>query len=203
MKGKNFSCNNNGERNKHDMYQTPYSIIEQLLENEKFDYNKTVLEPACGKKAISLILEKKFNYVISTDIEFNFLQNEFVHYDYIITNPPFSLAFEFIQKAKEIAKEKFAMLLPLSYLHGKKRYESKIFRDENYPLTKVYVFTRYPLLEKTIREDGKYKTGMQVYMWAIFEKNNSQIKIHNIPLIKWINNDEFVLREKDELSKNL
>jgi hypothetical protein len=196
-----------------DNYYTPYSITEQLLENERFDYNKIVLDPACGNDAIKEILDSKFylikHYDINhKDINFKgdfFLETDTIEIDYIITNPPFSLAFEFIQKAKEIAKEKFAMLLPLNYLHGQKRYEQKIFRDENYPLTKVYVFTRYPMLTEHIRADGKYKTGMIVYCWMIWEKkiliknklmcNYYNIDIANTPIIKWIDNNKYVLKK--------
>jgi hypothetical protein len=214
IKGKNFSANNcNGIRNFKDEYQTHYSITEQLLENEFFDYQKTILEPACGKLAIVKILNKYFlNGCDYFDINlkedsFNFFEccNQ---YDYIITNPPFKLAFEFIEKSKQIAKEKFAMLLPLSYLHGQKRYESKIFTDETYPLITVYIFTRYPLLESEIREDGKYKTGMMVYAWFIWKKIenwkiNLQIK-NSIPIIKWIDNNPYIInsiyKQKEELN---
>jgi hypothetical protein len=203
MKGKNFSCNNaTGKRNKSDFYQTPYSMTEQLLENEEFDINKEVLEPAHGKGAITHQLVKHFKKIWSFDLSeghdfFDFVNNNKI--DYIITNPPFSLAFEFIQKAKEIATEKFAMLLPLSYLHGQKRYESGIFTDPDYPLTKVYIFTRYPMLSDTIREDGKYSTGMMVYAWFVWE-NHNYYKVNNIkvinhaPKIYWINNQKYILK---------
>jgi len=36
MKGKCISACNRGQRNKSDFYQTPYSMTEQLLENEIF-----------------------------------------------------------------------------------------------------------------------------------------------------------------------
>jgi len=207
MKGKCFSACNRGQRHKSDFYQTPYSMTEQLLENEKFDYNKKIREPACGKGAIRKILKKFFNEenIYSSDILYhkyqNFLTNDCITpVDYIITNPPFRLAFEFIQKSKEIAKEKFAMLLPLSYLHGQKRYEQKIFLDESYPLTKIYIFTRYPLLEETRRKDGKYKTGMMVYAWFIWEniKYFKSVLPVGIPIIKWIDNNKYVLNSKDK-----
>lgn len=80
----------------------------------------SILEPACGNGAIVKVLkEKGFAKIICYDKETNFLK-ETKQYPYIITNPPYSLAYEFIQKAKEIAYSEFAMLLPLSYLHGKK-----------------------------------------------------------------------------------
>ena len=45
--GKNFSGNTNKERPKSDFYQTPYSMTEQLLQNEEFIGN--VLEPSVEK----------------------------------------------------------------------------------------------------------------------------------------------------------
>jgi len=181
-KGKNFSCNNIGQRKKSDFYETPYSITKQLLEVEYF--NSPILEPACGKGAIVKMLSGK---VISYDVKKDFLK-ETKKYPCIITNPPFSLAFEFIIKAKEIATKKFAFLLPLSYLHGKKRFDH-IYQDKKYPLAKVYIFTRYPMLGDKLREDGKYRTGMMVYAWYIWEKGwNGE------PITRWIDNNKNVLR---------
>jgi len=105
---------------------------------------------------------------------------------------PFSLAYEFIIKAKEIITEKFALLLPLSYLHGEQRYNN-IYKDKTVPLTKIYVFTRYPMLVEPLREDGKYHTGMMVYAWFVWEKNKN---IYN-PEIYWISNQKYVLSKKD------
>ena len=189
-KGKNFSANNaQGQRKKSDFYETPYSMTSHLLEVEDFNKSLTVCEPACGDGAIVKILEKKWDNVVAYDIEKNFLW-ETKNYDYIITNPPFSLAYEFVQKAKQIATEKFAFLLPLSYLHGKKRYDN-IYMDKQYGLKKVYVFTRYPMLGESLREDGKYNTGMMVYAWYIFENHYS-----GLPVIDWIDNNEDVLSKK-------
>ena len=190
-KGKNFSANNStGKRKKSDFYETPYSITKHLLEVESFDFNKTVCEPACGNNAITNVLQTKWNYVTAYDIEKNFLFDT-KEYDYIITNPPFSLAYEFICKAKSLAKEKFAMLLPLSYLHGKKRHDD-VYSDRKYGLKKVYVFTRYPMLGDPLREDGKYNTGMMVYAWYIFENGYA-----GLPSIDWIDNNSDVLSKKD------
>ena len=189
-KGKNFSGNNAlGQRKKSDFYETPYSMTSHLLEVEDFNKSLTVCEPACGDGAIVKILEKKWDNVVAYDIEKNFLW-ETGNYDYIITNQPFSLAYEFVQKAKQIATEKFAFLLPLSYLHGKKRYDN-IYMDKQYGLKKVYVFTRYPMLGESLREDGKYNTGMMVYAWYIFENHYS-----GLPVIDWIDNNEDVLSKK-------
>jgi hypothetical protein len=196
-KGKNFSTNNSsGKRKKSDFYETPYSITRHLLNVEDFDYKLTICEPACGDGAIVKVLQEKTNNVVFYDIEKNFL-TEIEQYDYIITNPPFSISYEFIQKAKIVAKKKFAFLLPLSYLHGKKRYDD-IYSDKDYPLKKVYVFTRYPMLGEKLREDGKYNTGMMVYAWFIFEKGYDGPSI-----IDWIDNNSDVLSKNDKLDIGL
>ena len=183
MKGKNFSLNNTGNRKKSDLYETPYSMTIQLLEKEKLF--GTILEPACGNGAIVKIIGQCEKY----DIEKDFLK-EIRMFDTIITNPPYSLALEFIQKAKQIAKKKIIFLLPLSYLHGKKRYDL-IYSDKVFPLARIYVFTRYPMLGDKLREDGKYHTGMMVYAWYVWEKGYC-----GKPIIKWIDNDKYVIRNK-------
>jgi len=191
QKGKNFSANNvSGKRKKSDFYETPYSITRHLLNVEYFDYNLTICEPACGDGAIVKVLKEKTNNFVAYDIEKNFL-SETKQYDYIITNPPFSIAYEFIVKAKQVAKKKFAFLLPLSYLHGKKRYDD-IYSDKDYSLKKVYVFTRYPMLGEKLREDGKYNTGMMVYAWFIFDK-----EYKGSSMLNWIDNNSDVLSKKD------
>ena len=179
---KNFSCNNQGKRKDSDFYETPYSITKHLLKNETFD--GSILEPAVGNGAISRFITNCISY----DKEFNFF-NEVNNYDNIITNPPFSLAYEFILHAKKIANKKIVMLLPLSYLHGKKRFDN-IYNDKIFPLSKIYVFTRYPLLGEKLREDGKYNTGMMVYAWYVWDK-----EYKGEPIIKWIDNHNDILKK--------
>ena len=194
-KGKNFSANNaSGKRKKSDFYETPYTLTRKFLDVEYFNKNSTVCEPACGGGAISKVLNEYWedDKITAYDKETNFLW-DFNDYDYVITNPPFSLAFEFIQKAKQLAKSKFALLLPLSYLHGKKRFD-EIYSDRDYGLEKVYVFTRYPMLGEPLREDGKYNTGMMVYAWYVWTNGYS-----GQPTIDWLDNNEDVLSKKDTL----
>jgi hypothetical protein len=82
------------------------------------------------------------------------------------------------------------MLLPLSYLHGKRRYDN-IWNDIKFRLSNVVVFTRYPLIGEPLREDGKYHTGMQVYAWYLWSKYSESYR----PVINWIDNDKYVLRK--------
>ena len=194
MKGKNYSCNNKvGKRSKNDLYQTPYSITRKLLDKEPFDFTLNILEPACGNNAIVKILKEKWgdDNITYYDIEKDFLKETKI-YDYVITNPPYVLAYDFIMKCKQICKTKFALLLPLNYLHGKKRYDD-IYNDKDYGLKNIYVFTRYPLLTiNDVRDDGKYNTGMMVYAWFIFEKD-----YNDKPYIDWININDDILKRPE------
>lgn len=187
MKGKNFSCNNLGQRRKSDFYETPYSLTERLLEQEHF--TPPILEPAQGAGAITRVLQKKGIDVVAYDSEVDFLQEQ-RKFPSIITNPPFSLSLEFILRAKQVAGDKFAFLLPLSYLHGKTRYD-EVYTDALFPLARVYVLTRYPMLgADPLREDGKYRTGMMVYAWYVWDKKYKESSPH----ICWIDNNDDVLR---------
>lgn len=185
MKGKNFSCNNNGKRRKSDHYETPYSLTRLLLEQESLE--GTILEAAYGNGAIVKVLKEQGYYKIYHRTEQDDFLKELSTYTTIITNPPYSLAKEFILKAKKIAKKKIIFLLPLSYLHGKERYD-KIWSDKSFPLARIYVFTRYPLLGEKLREDGKHNTGMMVYAWFVWEKKHNEE-----PAIKWLDNNKFII----------
>lgn len=186
--GKNFSGNTNKKRSKSDFYQTPYSITRRLLEVEKF--SGRILEPACGAGAITAIL-KEAGYEDITAYDLLLDGKDFLtetrKFDAIITNPPFSLAKEFILKACEVAT-RFAFLLPLNYLQGQARYNEIWSASEI--LEKVYIFTRYPLLSAHIRPDGKYETAMMAYAWYIFDTRHK-----GAPTIYWLDSSEDVARK--------
>lgn len=196
--GKNFSCNNaSGKRNKGDFYQTPYGLTRLLLDEIRGELGTSfVLEPCCGEGAIVTVLKESGINCVYIDIKYDTdfldstLKKENTAFPWIITNPPYSLAFEFIQKAKEVCNN-FAFLLPLSYLHGKKRYE-EIYKDTQFPLTDVYWFVRRPMLKDTIREDGKHETGMMEYAWFIWKRGGDSTG----PKGHWLDNDPYVVRGK-------
>jgi len=210
MTGKNFSANNvGGKRKASDMYETPYSLTRLLL--DCVELKGDILEPACGKGAILDVL-KEYGYAfnlwasdISDDYiggatcrkEGNFLDKELwrsYKFNTIITNPPFSLAYEFISRAKEMSVQgvrDIYMLLPLSYLHGKQRFDH-IWSDRSFPLKEVFVFTRYPLLGEALREDGKHHTGMVVYAWYHWQLVNGAT---GHPVIKWLDNNPYILKK--------
>lgn len=189
-----------------NFYQTPYSVTRQLLnymylnDNGKgdleylFDKNKLVLEPFCGELAIVNILKDLgYNVVysdIKEDIELNIKSINFFDikdkFPQIISNPPFNNTNDIILYCKEICTEKFALLLPLNYLHGKERYYN-IWSDRKFPLKHVLVFTRYILLTEFVQSDGKYSPGMIAYAWYIWDKSYT-----GYPLLDFLDNNLYI-----------
>lgn len=196
--GKNFSCNNvDGKRKVSDFYETPYGLTRLFLDQGLFNKDLRILEPAAGDGAIVRVLDEYgFSDIGSYDIQggMNFLHHEGT-VPQIITNPPFSIAYEFVMKAKQVATRRFAFLLPLSYLHGKQRFDH-IWQDKEYPLRRVYVFTRYPLLGEPLREDGKSRTGMMVYSFFYWEKAVPE-EIIAPPTIHWLDNNHLIVGKGD------
>lgn len=195
QKGKCFSAVNRGQRNKSDFYQTPKSLTQEILKKEFIPSKWDILEPCCGDGAIvDVLMETLPNRLRYFDIQNSgqdFLQyNE--HHNVLLTNPPFGLANEFILHAKEIIFNKIIMLLPLSYLQGQERWRN-LWQDEVFPLRSVYVLTRYPLLTDTIRDDGKFKTGMMAYAWYVWDKS-----YEGRPQIKWLDIQKYILSSKDD-----
>jgi len=102
---------------KEDDYQTPNDALDYLIPFIRRDW--IIWECACGKGNIVKYLKDKGFQVVGTDKETNFLLNE-IKCDVIITNPPYSLKDEFIDRCYRLNKP-FALLMPLSSLEGKKR----------------------------------------------------------------------------------
>jgi hypothetical protein len=191
MSGKNYSRGNSDKRKESDFYETPYSLTEELLKaDDDWDFSRLIKDPCCGNGAIVKVLNKYFDTVLSSDLSdgTDFLADN-TCVTYLITNPPYSIANECVIHAKEVVTCKFAMLLPLTYLQGSYRYNN-IWMDEVFPLRKAWVLNRYPMLGDPLRDDGKFRTGMQSYIWAIWDKH---YKGH--PELGWIDVDKYVLKK--------
>lgn len=104
-----------------DLY-TPEYAIRPLL--EFIPENITVWECTdFGESNITKMLKNHNCRVISTDKKENFFEYKpRENFDMIITNPPYSLKNEFLEKCFEW-KKPFALLLPITALEGKKRGE--------------------------------------------------------------------------------
>jgi methylase of polypeptide subunit release factors len=98
----------------NDFVQTPKEITEALLRMESFE--GTILEPCCGKGAISEVLKSKgYNVVSSDKNDYGYGSQKDVYeikeeYDNIVTNPPFSIKPEMVKHLFSITKKKLVLL---------------------------------------------------------------------------------------------
>lgn len=127
------------ERRPHDYYATPVNAVEAIVDLLKGLGVQRVWEPACGDGRIARVLEWHGMDVTGTDFRehtgygfggLDFLNDDPVKkwgwepqgFDAIVTNPPFSLAREFIEKSLTIAPI-VCMLLKQTYWNTAGRFD--------------------------------------------------------------------------------
>ena len=182
------------ERIDNDFYATPRDATEAIL--KKVELSGSILEPAAGQGHISEVLKEYYpnNEIISTDLVqredrfgipiqggVDFLTYEFNRkFDNIITNPPFSLAQEFVERSLELSNDKVIMFAKIQLLESDKR--KAMF--ENSPLKYVYVFSRRvnPLRNgEELDEKGKPWASTMCFAWFVWEHN-----YEGEPIIRWL-----------------
>lgn len=156
------------KRQAHDFYATPTWCTEAIAQQIHWHNGIVdVLEPCIGDGAIAnVLLEKYVDHVEWAEISRgrDFLTYEFGRkFDFIITNPPFSLAQEFVEKSLTLANC-VIMLLRLNFLASAKRKE---FWEKNAP-TAVYVLTKRP----SFTGDGK--SDATDYAFFVWDKTGRQ-----------------------------
>lgn len=121
------------DRNSVDFYETPphvtVALIDYLEKNGSLRPGMKVWEPACGAGKLAEILKCRGYDVICTDLndfgygesDVDFLESK-RDCDWIITNPPFSKATEFIRHAQDL-NVNCAFLLKSQFWHAKSRLD--------------------------------------------------------------------------------
>ncbi len=180
------SSHSKEDRHTQDYYATDPKATEWLMKLENF--NSRILEPACGEGHISNVLSKKGYLVDSYDLidrgfgrggyDFLTIDNLFFDGD-VVTNPPYSLAKEFVEKSLQIIPEgnKVAMFLKIQFLETKDRKE---FFKENPPV-RVWVSSSRIMCAKNGNFKSKESSAV-CYCWFIWEKG-----FKGETVLKWFN----------------
>lgn len=114
-------------------------------------------------------------------------------FDGIITNPPFALASEFIEKCIHILTKDglLAMFLKIQFLEGENRRE--LFH--RYPPKYVYVLrSRTSTWNNGMEynpDDGKRWAGVITYCWYVWQKGST-----SEPIIRWVDVDDYSAKPK-------
>lgn len=165
-------CKQDGPRPRSDFYPTPPSATRALLRVESF--KGPVWEPACGDGAIARVMDEAGLDVVASDLNDNgygrpgidFLMAYKLLGREIVTNPPYSLANEFVRHALSLGADKVGMLMRLAFLEGIRR--SDII--DNAGLARVHVFReRLTMAPKGVAVKGN---GAVAFAWFVWERGH-------------------------------
>lgn len=157
-----------------DFYPTPTVAIEALIRIEGDDIPWVLWEPACGDGAIVEPLRKTGRTVIATDLVdrglgggVDYLQTPLPDKRIagIITNPPYRLAQEFLEKAiQEVPYS--AWLLRMNFVESMSRLP--FFKRT--PPARIWVSSRrLPMMHRDGWEGPKAPSNV-CFAWFIFER---------------------------------
>lgn len=191
--GKLAGGNPKNERVENDFYATNPKAVEMLLQKEDFYGN--FLEPCVGQGHIAKVLEEYYpnSCIYVSDLVDRGYKNtlvcDYLKYDFlnmkinnIITNPPFSLAKEFLEKSMEVVSEngKIAMFLKVQFLEGEKRKEM----FEKYPPKYIYVFRKRMATFNNgneVDDNGRKWATTMCHAWFVWEKG-----FKGEPVVRWL-----------------
>lgn len=149
------------------------ALLVHVLENEDFS-SATCLEPACGRGYMARPLSEFFGKVDASDVHpygFSDVKDFLAHpfeagsHDWVITNPPFRLAEQFVVRALKIARVGVAILARTVFLESVGRYE-RIYQN-NPPSTFAQFSERVPMVKGRVDPKASTATG---YAWFVWDK---------------------------------
>jgi hypothetical protein len=166
-----------------DDFPTPPWATRALLEHviHRFYFvtkMASVWEPACNRGYMVAPLDEYFGSLWASDVhDYGFgrgVQHDFLQphgpaamsgapVDWIITNPPFRLAEQFIDRARDIARVGYAFLVRTSFLEGVGRFDNLF--SKNPPSIVAQFSERVPMVK------GRYDPGASTatsYCWLVW-----------------------------------
>ena len=176
-------------RDSLDDFPTPpwatRALIEHVLDDKAGLSKMDCLEPACGVGHMAKVLMEYFGQVRCSDVH-PYGYGEVRDYldvlyepnscDWVITNPPFRLAEEFVLRSLKVASKGVAILARTVFIESVGRYQN-VFRTT--PPTKFAQFTeRVPMVKGRLDKKASTATG---YGWLVWEKDNP-----SPPSLRWV-----------------
>ena len=172
-----------------DNFPTPpwatRALMEKILK-KLFKIKQNCLEPACGQGHMAKALEEYFENVIAFDkydYDFGHQQDFLINdlndgqFDWVITNPPFKLAEEFIFEGLRVASIGVGMLVRTSFIESVGRYD-RIFKKKP-PSILAQFSERVPMIKG--RLDPKATTATS-YAWLLWLKKEE----YKSTQLRWI-----------------
>jgi len=205
LKGSSLAGGSKQKRVDNDYYATDPKSIELFLNNHLIQ-GESFYEPCCGKGHISKVLEERFplarHYAsdlivrgfgtggvdfLSDDFDINTIPFYSGHkqpkdkVDWIITNPPFSLGREFIDKSLSVTNKGVVMFLKAQFKESKAR--KQWLKDS--PLKYIYTFSDRQVTFRNGVEKNP-KTGKKWANTIMFEMFVWEHEYTGEPVQRWL-----------------
>lgn len=163
-------------------------------------YPLNALDPGCGEGHMALALRDYFPVVTASDVfPYGFGDvGDFLHpseiyapRDWVIMNPPFNLAVEFVKRAFEVARRGVAVLVRTAFLEGEERHDTLFARTP--PALVAQFIERLPMHRGRWVVNGKTATS---YCWLVWHTN--QPASAREPAFAWIPKSRASLTRHDD-----
>jgi len=156
-----------------DFYPTPPEVTQALLDFYNGSFPRRVWEPACGDGTMVSTLQANGHQVVGTDlfdrgcgtggVDFFSADPDAHPADALVTNPPFTLAEQFIERALLLDRyQVVAMVLKSQYWHAKSR--ESLFR--RFPPTWVLPLTWRP----SFLEEERGNNPLMDVLWTVWDR---------------------------------
>lgn len=197
MNGHSLAGSGAEDRVEHDYYATDPKSVEALLDAHNIA-GCSFYEPACGEGHISKVLKERYpnakhystdlvdrNYqdmtVCADFLSIDFESPLWHNVDWIITNPPFKYAKDFVEKSLKITNTGVAMFLKIQFLESESRKEWL----QNSPLKYIYVFSKRQVIfrngEELDPKTGKRWANTMCFAWFVWEHGYT-----GEPIVRWV-----------------
>lgn len=166
------------------------ALIEHVIGAPRVE-SQMCWEPAVNRGYMALALREYFGVVLESDIidygrggVTDFLSDQVCESDiaihWVITNPPFNKAQQFIEKAQTIATDGVAMLVRTSFLEGVMRYQTMFL--SNPPDIVAQFSERVPMVKGKCDPKASTATSYAWLVWYIEEHREANRKT----ILRWI-----------------
>ena len=160
------------------------ALCEHILQKDELA-GQTCLEPACGRGHMAEPLKEYYARVDAADAYYygyapvrDFLRYPYESgtHDWVVTNPPFRLAEEFVLRALMVARRGVAILARSVFLESSGRYDAIFSRVP--PSAFAQFVERVPMVKGRLDQKASTATG---YAWLVWDK-----QYEGPPLLKWV-----------------
>lgn len=161
------------------------ALLEHIVPSAENLALQSCLEPACGAGHMAKVLKEYFGDVSYSDAydygygpvrDYLTFPYETNAVDWVITNPPFRLAEEFVLRSLSVARRGVAMLARTVFLESSGRYR-RLF-ENNPPSIFAQFVERVPMIKGRLDRKATTATG---YAWLLWEKSGA-----DYPRLVWV-----------------